>query len=119
VAIDVAEKTVGLPAARIIGGKYRLGLRGRMAVRLANPNPRTSPSQLYADMGLIDGLLAPAGGFGAFVRRQLLPPSEVLDEQARSGAKRRARSPLARCAGMLTRYGLTMARLVRSPEALP
>jgi putative nucleotidyltransferase-like protein len=119
VAVSVAEHTVGLPAARIVGDTYRLGLRGRMAVRLANPNPRTSASQLYADMGLIDGLLAPTGGFGAFVRRQLLPPSEVLDEQARSGAKRRARSPLARCAGMLTRYGLTVARLVRAPEALP
>ncbi len=119
VAISVAEHTVGLPATRIVGRTRKLGVRGRMAVRLANPNPRTSASQLYADMGLIDGLLAPTGGLGAFVRRQLLPPTEVLDEQARSGAKRRARSPLARCAGMLTRYGLTVARLVRSPEALP
>ncbi len=119
VAARVAEHTVGLPAAGIVGRTRKLGVRGRMAVRLANPNPRTSASQLYADMGLIDGLLAPTGGFGAFVRRQLLPPTEVLDEQARSGAKRRARSPLARCAGMLTRYGLTVARLVRAPEALP
>jgi hypothetical protein len=119
VAVDVAEKMVGLPAAQIVGDPRALGRRERTAVRLANPNPSTSPSQLYADMGLIDGLLAPAGGFGDFVRRQLLPPSEVLDEQARTGAKRRARSPLTRCAGMLTRYGLTMTRLLRAPEALP
>jgi Uncharacterised nucleotidyltransferase len=118
VAVNVAERTVGLPAARILGSVHARGLRERVAVRLANPNPHTSSSQLYADMGLVDGLLAPAGGFGAFVRRQLLPPPEVLDEQARHGARRRARSPLARCAGMLTRYGLTMARLVRAPEAL-
>ncbi len=121
VALNVAEKLVGLPAAQIINGARAHGAHGmreHIAVRLANPNPHTSPSQLYADMGLIDGLLAPRGGFGEFVRRQLLPPSAVLDEQARNGAKQRARSPLARCAGMLTRYGLTLARLARSPEAL-
>lgn len=118
-AIHVAERVVGLPAASIVGTARASSVRERMAVRLANPNPRTSESQVYADMGLIDGLLAPAGGFRGFVRRQLLPPSEVLDEQARSGAKRRARSPLARCAGMLARYGLRVTRLIRTPEALP
>jgi len=118
VAAKVAERIVGLPTAQIIGDARTLGLRERVAVRLANPNPHTSQSQLYADMGLIDGLLAPPGGFGAFVRRQLLPPSEVLDEQARHGAKRRARSPLGRCTGVLGRYALTMTRLVRAPETL-
>jgi hypothetical protein len=116
VAVKVAEKTVGLPAAQITGGDHKLGRRERVAVRLANPNPHTSQSQLYADMGLIDGLLAPPGGFGGFVRRQLLPPREVLDQQARHGAKHRARSPLARCVGMLARYSLTMIRLMRAPE---
>lgn len=118
VAANVAERTVGLPAAQIISGKHRLGMRERTAVRLANPNPRSSQSQLYADMGLIDGLLMPKGGFGAFVRRQLLPPSEVLDQQARHGARRRVRSPLNRGAGVLGRYGLTMARLLRPTETL-
>jgi Uncharacterised nucleotidyltransferase len=119
VAAKAAEKMVGLPAAQIVGTTSKLGLRERMAVRLANPNPHSSQSQLYADMGLIDGLLAPPGGFGAFARRQLLPPREVLDQQARHGAKRRARSPLGRCAGVLVRYGLTMTRLVRVRETLP
>lgn len=114
VAVRVAEKLVGLPAAQIIGDVPTLRLRERVAVRLANPNPDTSQSQLYADMGLIDGLLAPQGGFGGFVRRQILPPSEVLDQQAQHGAKRRPRSPLARCVGVLARYGLTMIRLVRA-----
>lgn len=118
VAVKVAEKIVGLPAAQIIKDSPTLGLRDRIAVRLANPNPHTSQSQLYADMGLIDGLLAPRGGFGAFVRRQLLPPREVLDQQAQHGAKRGARSSLGRCAGVLARYGLTMTRLVRVPETL-
>ncbi len=68
VAVKVAEKIVGLPAAQIIGNMPRLHLRDRMAVRLANPNPHSSRSQLYADIGFIDGLLTPPGGFGAFIR---------------------------------------------------
>jgi hypothetical protein len=118
-AVKVAEKMVGLPVAQIIGDMHKLSRRERVAVRLANPNPQSSRSQLYADMGLIDGLLAPPGGLGAFVRRQLLPPREVLDQQARHGAKRRARSSIGRCAGVLARYGLTMTRLMRAPETLP
>jgi hypothetical protein len=118
VAVKVAEKMVGLPASSILEGTRRLGLRQRVAARLANPNPHASQAQLYADMGLIDGLLAPPGGFGPFVRRQLLPPLEVLEEQARHGSRRAARSPLGRCAGVLARYGLRMARLVSAPEAL-
>jgi hypothetical protein len=117
-ALEVAERTVGLPAQRIVGKTLTRGLRERMAVRLANPNPSSSSSQLYADMGLIDGLLVPRGGFGAFVRRQVLPPPEVLDQQAQHAARRRARSSLGRGAGVLGRYGLTMAHLMRAPETL-
>jgi hypothetical protein len=118
VAVEVAERIVGLPATRIIGETARQGLRERMAVRLANPNPNSSPSQLYAEMGLIDGLLMPRGGFGAFVRRQVLPPPEVLDQQARHAARRRARSSLGRGVAVLARYGLTTARLMRASETL-
>jgi Uncharacterised nucleotidyltransferase len=117
-ALEVAERIVGLPATQFVGDMPRLGLGERMAVRLANPNPRSSPSQLYADMGLIDGLLMPRGGFGAFVRRQVLPPPEVLDQQARHAARRRARSSLGRGAGVVARYGLTMTHLMRAPETL-
>jgi Uncharacterised nucleotidyltransferase len=117
-AVEVAERLVGLPAARIIGDMPRRGPRGRMAVRLANPNPRSSRAQLYADMGLIDGLLMPRGDFGAFVRRQVLPPPEVLEQQARQAARRRARSSAGRSAGVLARYGLTMIHLMRAPETL-
>ena len=118
VAVTVAERMVGLPAAQIIGDMPKLGLRGSMAVRLANPHPHSSRPQLYADIGLIDGLLMPPGGFGAFVRRNVLPPPEVLDQQARHAARRRARSRLGRGAGMLGRYGLAIARLMRAPETL-
>jgi Uncharacterised nucleotidyltransferase len=115
-AVCAAEKVVGLPAERIIGSARKLSLRELVAVRLANPNPRSSQSQLYADMGLVDGLLAPAGGFGAFVRRQLLPAPEVLDQQAEHGAKQRARPRLARFLGVLARYVLRMTSLIRAPE---
>jgi hypothetical protein len=118
VAVDVAGKVLGLPAAQIIADTRRLGLRERIAVRLANPNPHASLSQLYADRGLIDGLLAPPGGFGPFVRREVLPPREVLEQQARHGGRPRARSHLGRAAGILARYGLTMTRLLRAPETL-
>jgi hypothetical protein len=117
-AVEVAERLVGLPAARIIGEMPTRGLRGRMAVRLANPNPSSSGAQLYADMGLIDGLLMPRGDFGAFLRRQVLPPPEVLEQQARQAARQRARSSAGRGAGVLARYGLAMAHLMRAPETL-
>jgi putative nucleotidyltransferase-like protein len=117
-AVKAAENTVGLPAAEIVGHAPKLGLRERVAVRLANPNPRSSQSQLYADIGLIDGLLTPAGGLRAFVRRQVLPPAEVLEQQAEHGERPRARSSVGRCAGMLARYSVRIARLMRPPEAL-
>jgi hypothetical protein len=117
-AVKAAENTVGLPAADILGDTPSLGLRERVAVRLANPNPRSSQSQLYADVGLIDGLLTPAGGFGAFVRRQVLPPAEVLEQQAEHGERPRARSSIGRCAGMLARYSARIVRLTRAPEVL-
>lgn len=117
-AASAAEKVVGLPAGELLARSDELEVRQRLAVRLVNPNPRSSRSQLYADMGLIDGLLAPPGGLAAFVRRQLLPPREVLDQQARHGARGQARSRLGRGIGVLGRYGLRMIRLVRAPEAL-
>jgi Uncharacterised nucleotidyltransferase len=117
-ATNAAEKMVGLPGERVLSGTHRPSVRERVAVRLADSNPQSSESQLYADMGLVDGLLAPPGGFGPFVRRQLLPPSQVLDQQARHGARRRARAPLARFMGVLGRYGLTMTRLALGPRTL-
>lgn len=119
-SLAAAEKVVGLPAAGLLASLPALRARERVAARLANPNPdHASHSQLYADMGLIDGLLAPPEGFRSFIKRQLLPPSEVREKQALHGAKRRARSPLGRLTGVLGRYGLAIPRLLRSPKALP
>ncbi|HEX4837611.1 MAG TPA: nucleotidyltransferase family protein [Solirubrobacteraceae bacterium] len=115
----VAEKIVGLPAGELIGWERKLDRRGRIAVRLANPNPHgTSQAQLYADMGLIDGLLAPRGGMGAFARRQLLPPREVLRERAQHAQQGRPSSSMGHGMRVLGRYGLALARLARAPETL-
>lgn len=118
VAAMVAEKTVGLPLDRLTARQAALSKRGRIAVRLASPHPYVSQSQLYADMGLIDGLLAPPGGFRAFVRRQILPPREVLQKQAQEMQRRRAMSRLGHGLRMLRRYGLAMARLLRTSEGI-
>jgi hypothetical protein len=118
VALKVAERIVGLPATRISGDIRRAGVRERIAVRLANPNPHTSAAQLYADTGLIDGLLMPRGDFGSFIKREVLLPREVLEEFDRRSPKRRARSSVGRGAGLLGRYVLTMTRLAHRPETL-
>jgi Uncharacterised nucleotidyltransferase len=115
-AVSVAEKTVGLPAELITRRSANINLRGRVATRLADPHPRASEPQIYADMGLIDGLLAPPGGLPAFVRRQVLLPREVLREYAPESARRQVESsPLGHAMRVLGRYGLAMIRLFRTP----
>jgi len=120
-AATVAERVVGISAARLLEHLPEQRLRERVAVRLANPNPnpRDSVPQLNADMGLIDALLMPPGDGAAFVRRQLLPPREVLQTRARQNNDRHTLSPLGHCARVLGRYGLTIAHLLRAPETLP
>jgi hypothetical protein len=116
VAAVVVERVVGVPAAPMLSRSGAIGIRGRLATRLANPHPRTSQSQLYADMGLVDGLLAPSGDLRAFARRQLLPPREVLTKQARHAAKDRTRTAIGHCVGALSRYGVTLARTACTPQ---
>jgi hypothetical protein len=120
-ASRAAERVVGIPANRIFEHLPRQRMRERLAVRLANPNPKSSDSvpQLNADMGLIDALLMPRGEAGAFVRRQLLPPREVLRTRAVQSDERRAVSQLGHCVRVLGRYGLTVGRLARTPERCP
>jgi hypothetical protein len=111
-AVATAEQIVGVPAAAILGGG-RLDRRARMATRMADPLPSSSLSQVYADIALVDGLLTPPGGFLAYVRRQLLPPHEVLEQQARHGARSHSRTRLARLAGIAIRYLVALKRLPR------
>jgi hypothetical protein len=112
-AARVAQKTVGLPV-KPTAGFARLGIRGALAVRLADPYPHSSEVQLYADMGLIDGLLTPRGGLGAFVRRQLAPP-EAASGHLNEGWHRRF--AFGRALARLARYGVTLKRLMRAPQS--
>jgi hypothetical protein len=119
-SVKVAEILVGLPTSKAIRNMPKLDLRDRVAVWLANPNPHGSVPQLHAEMGLIDGLLIPSGGFGAFVRRQLLLPREILDEHDRRASKPRLRASLGDTGrglvrfGVLIRYGFAIVRLGRT-----
>ncbi len=115
-ATSVAERVVGLPAERLLGGERRADLRTRLAARLANPDGRGDPAQLNADVGLVDWLLAPRGGQREFIRRQLLPPRKVLEERSRARQERSV-SPLGHGVRVLGRYGLTMARMAASSRA--
>ena len=113
VASRVAERVVGLPSSLLTKQGSKLGARDRIAVRLGDPYSRSSEAQLYADIGLIDGLLVPWRSFGAFVRRQVIPPRDVLSGHARSSGRERATTSLGHGARVLVRYALAMARLAR------
>jgi hypothetical protein len=115
-AAEVAEKTVGLPVDRLTAYRSKLNRRDRIAVRLATPHPHASQSQLYANMDLIEGLLAPSGGFMAFVRRRVIPPREVLNEHALKTQRQRAISRSGHGVRVLVRYVLAIARLLRPSE---
>ena len=116
VAATVAKQTVGLPVEQLTQRHGRLDRRGRLAARLATPHPRVSEQQLYADMGLIDGLLAPPGGLRAYVKRQVIPPREVLRARTHTSAgAHRPSSPLGHGVRVVGRYVLAMARLLRAP----
>jgi hypothetical protein len=120
VASAVCERTVGIPAGPLISGTSEERLRRRLAVRLVDPDPHASAPQLHANMGVIDLLLIPTGGLRSFIRRQLLPPHDVLEERARGAQGRQVSSRLGHGTRVLVRYGLTVLRLGRaSPVNLP
>jgi Uncharacterised nucleotidyltransferase len=116
VAVRVAERTVGLPAGHLTRRGPRLGARGRIALELADPYPRPNEAQLYADMGLIDGLLTPPGAFGAFVRRQVILPRAVIRQHTTEAQEQRVSSTFGYGVRVLGRYGLAMSRLLRVPQ---
>ena len=114
-AVEVAGRVVGIPVDQLI--EERVDLRGRMAVRLANPNPKSGSSQLHADVGLIDGLLMPSGGFGEFWSRQVMLPREALEDRMRHGTLP-SRSRAGHAMRVLARYGLAAARFAQPVETL-
>jgi hypothetical protein len=115
-ALQVADAAVGVPAGEIAGGEG-IGLRGRIAVHLADPRPYASEEQLFAEIGLIDGLLAPRRSLGAFFRRQVTPSREVLRDHAEKAMSTDVGSPLGYGARMLGRYALALGRLLHLPYA--
>jgi len=117
VTARVAQGIVGLPADQLTRQSSKLGARGRIAARLADPSPSASKAQLYADMGLIDGLLTPPGSFRAFLKRQVTPPMEVIREHAHKAHDVPVGSTLGYALRVLTRYGLALTRLLLVPWA--
>ena len=113
----IASRTAGLPLERLTARGGSLRTRDRVAVRLTEPHLYASEPQLYASMALIDGLLAPAGGLRGFVRRQVIPPREVLEEQAKKAGLPKVSSPLGHGVRVLGRYALALARLRRPSRA--
>jgi hypothetical protein len=113
-AAKVGQNIVGLQIPAPPGRKVKLSGRSQIAIRLATPYPHVSEAQLLADVGLIDGLLTPRGGFWAFVRRRLVPPPDVLREHARRTQRRRASSGLGHSVRVLARYALAMGNLLRA-----
>jgi Uncharacterised nucleotidyltransferase len=113
-AANVAQITVGLPAARLTWCFSNAGHRERIAARLAEPHPHTSAGQIYADMALIDGLLTPAGGLRAFISRQALRPRDRQREHESRATGRRVGSSLGHAVKLLVRFGLSLGRALRT-----
>lgn len=104
-----ASSTVGLSTSLI---HQPLNRRQRTAVRLTAGLPvYRSREQLFAEIGLIDGLLTPPGGLPAFFRRQVAPPRAVIRERAEKDGEAPVASPFAYSLGTLTRFALALARL--------
>jgi hypothetical protein len=108
----VAGRLVGLPARTLLVGSPEPTARGWVAARLARPYPHASEPQLYADMGLIDGLLSPSGELGGFVRRQLVIPHEVRRGHAHKARRDRVSSTPGHAMRVLGRYAVALAGLV-------
>jgi hypothetical protein len=113
-AARVADRTVGLPSARLLNGS-RLGGRGRVAIALADPRPYATMQQLYAEIALIDGLLTPRGGFGAYLRRQVAPSTEVIQDHTDKSLGAHVTSRAGYAMRILGRYALALGRLLRIP----
>jgi Uncharacterised nucleotidyltransferase len=115
-AARVAARMVGLPSERILRPRG-LGFRGRLALRLADPRPYPTSQQLYAEIGLIDGLLTPFGGLLAFLRRQVVPPREVIRQHVERSEDAHLISTAGYAMRVLGRYAIAIGRLLRVPGA--
>jgi hypothetical protein len=115
VASLVSERVVGVPVEATLGRRTGLGPRARVAVRFVDPRPYASTAQLFAEIGLIDGLLAPPGSFGSYLRRQVAPPLAVIEDHATKARAAKPASPVGYGIRVLGRYALAFGRLLRVP----
>jgi hypothetical protein len=115
VAATVAGRLVGIDAERLGAGRMRLRRRSRVALRLADPRPFASEEQMFAEIGLIDGLLTPPATLPDFVRRQVAPPRRLLRDRAQKARGGRLTSPSGHAVRVLGRYALALGRLLRIP----
>ncbi len=109
-SLRVAETELGVPVHELTARADRLGARARVAVRLAGARPLSSEAQIHAEIGLIDGLLAPRRDLHNFVRRQVLPPRGMLRDRALDAGASRASTLVGHCVRTLGRYALSLAR---------
>jgi hypothetical protein len=118
-ALEVAslacERFVGVPVEVTLGRGTELGLRARTAVRFVDPRPYASSAQLFAEIGLIDGLLAPPGSFRSYLRRQVAPPLAVIEDHATKARAATPTNPIGYGIRVLGRYALAFGRLLHIP----
>ena len=114
-AARYAERAADLPSGSL-AGDARPSLRGRAAIRLADPWVGGSRAQISAQMSLADALLAPRRGLPAFIRRQLLIPRSRLvrlePRLERASAVRIGAARLAHTGRVLARYALASRALL-------
>jgi hypothetical protein len=115
-AANWTETLLGLDRGSILGAAPELSRAQRAALRLANPWQKGSAHQIDAEVSLINGLLAPAGTVGKFIRRGLTPPvHEALTRDPTlvgSSRMRIARARAAHAVRVAGRYVLAARRLV-------
>jgi len=120
-AARYTEDLAGIRPGALAGTTAPLSARERAALRLANPWVEGPREQVAAGVSLVDGLLSPPHGTGAFVGRQLFPPRSVLVRRrprlhgassARLGAAR-----LGHAARVLGRYFLSARAAFARPRA--
>jgi putative nucleotidyltransferase-like protein len=73
-ALVAAVGVGGLPDEAALAGCRARSRRSQIAARLANWDLNGDADQIQANIALMDGLLAPQRGLGAFLRRQLFWP---------------------------------------------
>lgn len=77
VASLIAHRLVGLPRELVPASAFK-SRRGRLAAPLVNWTGAGTNSEHFIDSGFVDLLLTPRHGGRAFVKRELMPPVEVI-----------------------------------------